>query len=178
MSFKVYAHRLISRSGKSLLNIDLILGDNNDYSSALLMGCDTDARSYPINVIKIKLVGSRALKFCTKKINDYCDLHKRQEFCYRGDFPEPGGSGKNELFFDDLISLQRDYLLAPLIDQKHFNERIYDRLSKKDRLFFGLPSNTEQLDNSTLLKEWRECKKTAKDELLNTYVNNPLFGRF
>jgi len=178
VSFKVYTHRLISRSGKSLLNVDLILEDNRNHPSALLMGCDTDTRSYPINVIKIKLVGSRALKFCTRKIDDYCDLHKRQEFRYRGDFPEPGGSGKNELFFDDLVSLQRDYLLAPLVDQKHNKERIYDRLSKKDRPFFGLPSNIEQLDNSTLLKEWRECKKMAKDKLLNAYVNNPLFGRF
>lgn len=178
MSFKVYAHRLISRSGKSLLNIDLILGDNRNYSRALLMSCDTDTRSYPINVIKIKLVESRALKFCTRKIDDYCDLHKRQEFCYRGDFPEPGGSGKNELSFVDLASLQRDYLLAPLVDQKHNKERIYDRLSKKDRLFFGLPSNAEQLDNSTLLEELREHEKITKDKLLNVYVNNPLFGRF
>jgi len=78
------------------------------------------------------------------------------KFNYRGDFSEPGGSGKDVLLFDDFVSLQRNYLLAPLTDQIHKNERIYDRLPKSARMFFKLPPDAELFDNTTLFAEFDE----------------------
>lgn len=100
------------------------------------------------------------------------------KFNYRGDFPELGGAGKDVLLFDDFVSLQSNYLLAPLIDQIHKNERIYDRLPKSARTFFKLPSDDELFDNTTLFAELQRYKQAEKDKLSAFYEKNPLFGRF
>jgi len=170
VSFKVYVNRLISQSKESLLNIDLIFEDNNDLC-VLLKGSDHNSRSYPINVTKFVSSEDEALSHCKKVIND-CRKYI-QNFSYRHDFPNPGGSGKDVLFFDDLFSLQMDYLLAPLVDQKHNKERIYDRLSEYD-----YTSLLNILSISDEHRRWEEPKQTTNDKLSVIYANNSLFGRF
>lgn len=179
--FKVYVTRLISQSGELLLNHDLIVRDG--IICIFLNGVEDKRQSYPITMSRTGLPEEDALPLYEEQIDNYVNHTASyiDKFNYRSDFPEPGGSGRNELFFDDFVSLQRNYLLAPLTDQIHKNERIYDRLPKSARMFFKLPPDAELFDNTTLFAEfdeWREYKQAKKDKLSAFYEKNPLFGRF
>ena len=198
MSFKVYISRLISRTKESLLNIDLIVSDSSN-TCFLLEWIDHYPRSFPIRVRKIVWYEDKTFfpckkTFypCKKEVIDYYFKYVRRylrindssrlgEYFYRNDFPEPGGSGENELVFNDLASLQRNYLLTPLVDQKHNKETIYDKLSEPDRMSFGLSPNVDPVYLLSLIDEhrrWEEPEQTTNDKLSAIYANNSLFGRF
>lgn len=181
--FKVYVTRLISRSGERLLNYDLIVRDG--IICVFLIGFDhsSNEQSRTITMSRTGLPEEDALPLYEERVDNYVNRTVKyiEKFNYRGNFPEPGGLGRNELFFDDFVSLQRNYLLAPLTDQIHKNERIYDRLSKSARMFFKLPPDAELFDNTTLFAEFDElqkCKQTKKNKSFTVYEKNPLFGRF
>lgn len=151
--------------------------------SIFLNGVEDKKQSYPITMSRTGLPEEDALPLYEEQIDNYVNHTASyiDKFNYRGDFPEPGGSVKDYLFFDDFVSLQKNYLLAPLTDQIHKNERIYDRLPKSARMFFKLPPDAELFDNTTLFAEFDELQKykqTKKNKSFTVYEKNPLFGRF
>ena len=110
--FKVYVTRLISQSGETLLNHDLIVRDG--IISIFLNGVEDKKQSYPITMSRTGLPEEDALPLYEEQIDNYVNHTASyiDKFNYRGDFPEPGGSGKDYLFFDDFVSLQKLFISA------------------------------------------------------------------